>query len=171
MKKTIIIVALVIVVAIVALVLIFSRSQTPGTTGGAGGGTTGTLPPATLASSTYSPPTGPTFVIGTGAGGVTVTNFYTTAKSVSHDQTSVLVAETDTYNITYYVPDSSFNILIAATPFDAVRTQAEAAFLAALGISQADACKLNVKVGTTVDVDPAHAGENLGLSFCAAGAF
>lgn len=169
MKKIIIITIVVLLGVALALILIFGRGSQLGS--GPGAGTTGTLPPVATSSFVYNPPTGPTFVLGTSRGNVVVNNFYNNAKETSADHTSVLAQETDGYNITYYAPDSSFNVLITQTPFDTVRAQAEAAFLQLLGVSKADACKLNVKIGTMASVDPTHAGQNLGLSFCSGGAF
>ncbi|HVO28553.1 MAG TPA: hypothetical protein VMT81_01040 [Candidatus Paceibacterota bacterium] len=168
MRKTIII-GTVVVIAIAAGALFFVLRG--GSSPAGGGGTTGTLPPVATGTAPFTPPTGATLTIGTPEGGVVMNNFYNTTRQVSADHTAILIEQTSTYNITYYAPDSSFNILIEAAPFETVRAEAEQAFLQALGISQADACKLNVKVGTTIDVDPDYAGVNLGLSFCAAGAF
>lgn len=170
MKKLFIIIGAVVVVGLVVLLFFVASKKPPQETGS--GGTTGTLPTASGTLPAYTPPSGTTLTLGTPKGSVTVNNFYTGAKSISVDHTAVLAQETDGYNITYYAPDSSFNILITQTPFDTVRAQAEAAFLQLLGTSKTDACKLNVKVGVPVSVDPSNAGQNLGLSFCSAsGAF
>lgn len=174
MKKTTLIIIIAIVILIVAIVafLIFGQNSSNSSNGNSSS-TAGTLPPA-VTNVPYAPPStlpsSTTLTIGTSQGSVTVDNFYTGAK-ISADRTSALIEKTSAYNITYYIPDSSFNILIEQSPFDAVREQAEAAFLQLLGISQADACKLKVKVGAPISVDPNHAGQNLGLSFCAPGTF
>lgn len=175
MKKTIIsIIVIAILIIGVGLFFLFGRNSTSNQSGGtasSSAGTAGTLPAVSVTSTTsaYNTPTGATLTIGTPKGTIAVNNFYNTAKQISAGRTSVLIAETDTYNITYYTLDSSFNILITETPFATMRAQAEAAFLAALGISQVDACKLNVAVATPYSVDPTDAEQNLGLSFCGAG--
>lgn len=178
--KKIIILGLLVLLALAAIFFFVSRqSGAPGL-----GGVTGTLPaavtstpvaPATTSTSSAtgfvpSVPSGGNFVLGTAQGSVTVNNFYAGAK-ISADGTSVLVAETPAYVISYYAPDSSFNILIEQMPFATVRAEAESAFLQKLGISEQDACKLKVQVGAPIGVDPSHAGQNLGLSFCAVGTF
>jgi uncharacterized protein YxeA len=167
MKKIIFIAIIVIVVAIIAF-FIFQKNSPNVTSENSTGTPEALLPIATT--SPYAPPNTAAVTIGTPEGSVTVNNFYTGAK-ISVDQTSVLVKDAPDYNITYYVPDSSFNILIEQTPFDDVRKEAEAAFLQTLDISQSDACKLKVKVGAPISVDPDHAGQNLGLSFCASSTF
>jgi len=166
MKKIIIvivaIVAVIIIVGVVFLV-IFSGNGGAGTPPNST--STGTLPSVTSTPPAQYP-TGTVFQIGTSQGSVTVNNFYNNPVQVSQDQTSIVIAQSSTYNITYYTPDSSFNIGILQGPVSVVRPQAEAAFLAALGISQADACKLNVVIAVPYDVDPNYADQNIGLSFC-----
>lgn len=168
MKKILIILAVVILIGVIAF---FVFRQTPSKSGVGGGGTIGTLPPAATGTSAYTPPAGDTITLGTSEGSVIVNNFYNNAVQTSVDHTAVLITQTSTYNITYYIPDSSFNILITAQPFDTIRAQAETAFLQMLGVSKADACKLNVKVGAPISVDPNNSGQNLGLSFCSGDAF
>ena len=105
-------------------------------------------------------------MIATPSGDVAVRDFHNNPKRVSMDRTSVTIQETAAYNIAYYEPDHSFNIVVTKTPFDATRAQAEATFIQDLGISRTDACKLNVKVGAPSWVDPEHAGQNFRLSYC-----
>jgi hypothetical protein len=162
MKKILIIIAIIVIIGI-AVAIFFMLQKSP--SGSSGGGTTGTLPP--IATSTpFNPPSGTTLTIGTSEGSVTVNNFYNGAPWISADHTAVLATTTDAYDITYDTKDSSFNIDIKETPFETIRPEAEAAFLRILGVSQSDACKLIVQVGTTFAVDPNYAGQNLGLSFC-----
>jgi hypothetical protein len=170
MKKIIIIVGALVVIAVIVFIFFFVFMKGGVVTPPPGSGSTGNLPP--VATTTLSEhPTGPTFQMGTSAGSVTVNNFYNDPTQVSQDRTSILIAQSSTYNITYYAPDSSFNIGILKGPVPEARTAAEAAFLTALGISKADACKLNVTIGVPYDVDPSYADRNLGLSFCSGGAF
>ncbi len=115
------------------------------------------------------PPTGNMFTLGTPSGNVTVNNFYNIAQSVSTDHTSILIVQTSTYNITYYIPDSSFNLLITTAPFLAARQEAETELLQILGVSRGDACKLSVRESTMPGVDAAYSGSGYGLSFCPSG--
>lgn len=177
MKKIIILGLLVLLVLAAVFFFVSSRSGTSGV-----GGVTGTLPvavtgtPPTSGTTSSAPgfvasvPGGGNLVLGTPQGSVTVNNFYTGAK-ISPDRTSVLIAETPAYVISYYAPDSSFNILIEQLPFATIRAEAESAFLQKLGISEQQACKLKVQVGTPISVDPSYAGQNIGLSFCATSTF
>jgi hypothetical protein len=169
MRRNIIIIGVVVLLFIIAGVILLILRSNP-STGAGNTGTLGMLPPVGT-TTPYNPPAGNTITLGTPGGSVVVNNFYNTAQSVSYDHASILIEATDTYNISYYAPDSSFNIFINAAPFETVRAVAEVEFLKDLGISRADACKLNVKIGTSVDVDPNYAGQNLGLSFCATGSF
>ncbi len=70
------------------------------------------------------------------------------------------------YAISYDSASQSFNIAITKAPISQYRTAAEAKFLQDLGITQQDACKLNVQLGVTYDANPSLIGQNFGLSFC-----
>lgn len=173
MKKVII---GIIVVAIVALCVTFFFVLFPTAQPGTGiqiapSSTTATLLPVASSSPAQAYPTGNTLPIGTSDGTVVVNNFYNAPIEVSQDHTSIVLAQVSDYTITYYAPDSGFNISISKMPLATIQPEAEAAFLKLLGISEADACKLNVKVGVPYGVDPDYAGENIPLTFCAPGAF
>jgi hypothetical protein len=99
---------------------------------------------------------------------VTMNNFYKTAAFVTQDGQTVAIQQTSTYSIAYNISDSSFVISILATPVDAARAAAETAFLSSLGISEQDACKLNVYEGVPASVSDQYVGKVLPLSFCAA---
>ncbi len=113
-------------------------------------------------------PTGDNFVIGTSHGGVTVKNFYKTAKEII-EQTEVILAETKDYLIVYHAVTSNFDIefLSKASNFDIILASAENDFLSRPGISKSDACKLDVTVnipyGRNLIVGGPHP-----LSFCSA---
>lgn len=166
MRRTTIIIILVVAAVAVAVAILFAlRSAAPGASGPVGGGTgvTGVTSPP------FVPPPAPTstaITIGTTQGVVATKNFYTSAAGTSADRTVVILQRTSAYVITYYVPDGSFNIFISQLPYETNRAVAEAALISLLGVSQADACKLNVTVGTSAAIDPAHAGTNEDLSFC-----
>ncbi|HEX4104173.1 MAG TPA: hypothetical protein VHZ04_01695, partial [Candidatus Paceibacterota bacterium] len=126
---------------------------------------TGTLPPVASPTPLVTP-SGSTFVIGTNQGQVPVNNFYENPDYVTTDNQTVVLTENATYTIVYNVSDSSFIISLLSTPLPAARTAAESAFLQQLGITESDACKLNVDEGVPISVSDQYPGEDLGLSFC-----
>src|SRR4030042_1347158 len=66
-----------------------------------------------------------------------------------------------------YIPvDKSFLISILDNPFEDVKKEAEKAFLQKLGITQEDACLMNVNIATNIRINPSYAGKNYKLSFC-----
>lgn len=111
-------------------------------------------------------PSGETIDIGTSRGIVRVKNFYPEHGKVGEALSILLVAETG-YRISYEIPGSRFWIAIQGAPFENIRSIAEAKLLTTLGVSQEDACKLDVLVG--VPYDPANllSGRSFPLSFCA----
>ena len=166
MKRATIIGAGIVIVVVGAFLILFFFGKKNGTS----------LPPLSsggslpVASSTgakpFIHPTSTTFQIGTPQGSVTVDNFLNNPPQVSADQTAVTLVETSTYDIVYYTNGSSFNIGIIAPPVAQSIIDAQNELLKILGISQADACKLNVVVGAPASLDPNYAGKNLGLTFC-----
>lgn len=171
MKKEIIILIVLVVVAVVVGVVYFVLR-------GASSGeipipvTTGTLPPVAtgtqgLAAGSSSFPTGSTFQIGTPQGIVTVDNFYKTMDYITTDNETVVLAESDDYSDVYVRAGSSFiiTLTVVTSSLQDVRDAAEAAFMSQLGISESDACKLDVDEGVT-DQDSQYYGDSFGLSFC-----
>lgn len=78
------------------------------------------------------------------------------------------VTETDDllpYEMHYY-PPYAFSIILFERPFDETRQQAETDFLALMGVSQEEACRIDVVVVVPPYLDESLAGRNLGLSFC-----
>jgi hypothetical protein len=111
-------------------------------------------------------PAGNTIAIGTSQGSVTTNNFYKSADYIAQDQQMVVIRQSSTYIIVYNVSNSSFTVTIQSVPLEAVRQTAEAAFLNSLGISQQDACKLNVYESVLANVSDKYVGKSLPLSFC-----
>ncbi len=186
MRKLFIIVIVAIAVILVAAGIYLSlRGVRPNASGGSASSTGSLFPsltpnsggsaPATpsgtsvaVSTSTAAFPTGSTFQIGTAQGVVTVKNFYKTAAYITQDNETVAIVQQNDYAIGYYRPDSSFTIVFNSVPsgsFASLRATAEQAFLAALGISQADACKLTVSE-SVVDKTSPYIGQAFGLSFC-----
>ncbi len=116
-------------------------------------------------------PAGNMITLGTAHGSVTMNNFYTNAAYIDQNQQAVVIQQSSTYNLIYYIPNNTFALTIFGTPLKIAQSEVEVGFLNALGISRIDACKLNVRVGVRYDIDPNDAGRNLGLSFCASGVF
>lgn len=106
---------------------------------------------------------GNTIQIGTTQGIVTVNNFY---KNIVASEGEILVlGQNANYQITYDTENSSFYIdVLASVTNVAAQNDAESAFLSLLGVSKADACKLDVHEGFS-DVHTAAANEPT-LSFC-----
>ena len=159
MKRIIIIAAVILLVLAIGLVyLAMHQAWSPGTITQPGGGT--------LPVSTSTMPTGTTLALGTKQGSVTVNNFYASAVYITDDGQTVVLGEKPQYSIAYNVNDSSFIITLLSTPVQAARQAAEAAFLASLGASKQDACKLNVVEGVPEAVSDQYVGRSFPLSFC-----
>ncbi len=89
-------------------------------------------------------------------------NFYL---ACSDPSCSATVAKDD-FTIVYFGAEQSFVIGLTKEPLREAREHAERFFLTALGISETQACALNVFVSTDEGTNPFFAGESLGLSFC-----
>lgn len=103
-------------------------------------------------------PNGEKIVLGTARGSVAVNNFYKIAQG--YDGAALVIRNTPEYQIIYAGEDSAFGIYITGASFESQRLIAESDFLATLGISQEQACSLNVSEGGV------SLGANFLLSFC-----
>jgi hypothetical protein len=110
-------------------------------------------------------PAGSTLDIGTAQGTVTVNNFYVSNPPVDTSD-YIVIKITQNYLIDYDPTDSSFWIGISGMPFSTWQIPAEQDFLATLGISQSDACKLTVVEGVIYDPNNVDDGMSFPLSFC-----
>jgi hypothetical protein len=174
MKKLVIIV-IAVIVAVVALLLIFGNRYQPSQTQTPTGGT-GTLPSPSVSSSSI--PSGDTVLLGTSQGTVAVKNFYKEAEIMNQNTVFLRMDSFNNaahYDFGYNRLGSQFYIMIDAYSLaDAIkyRSAAEEDLLNTLGISEADACKLNIDLR----VNPTYifagnypsnfAQMNYGLSFC-----
>ena len=70
------------------------------------------------------------------------------------------------YSILFNENNSSFAIYLSATPIPQVQRSAINALANTLDIKPEELCDLNVYVGTTQDIDPNYAGQNLGVGVC-----
>jgi hypothetical protein len=111
-------------------------------------------------------PSGNTISIPTKQGDVTINNVFKTGQPLPGGDNTVLAKRTPAYDILYTGDDNLILITINQTPVLQKREEAEQDFLHLFGITQEQACKLSVRVGTLVSVDPDLAGQELGLSFC-----
>jgi len=132
----------------------------------AAGLTNGTSTSPIPTSSLITSPSGGTITIGTSKGSVTINNFYNTAAFISQDQQTVVIADTSNYVVTYNITGSDFGIILLSVPPGVAQQVAESGLLAALGISQQDACKLNVREWVSASVSSQYAGQVSPLSFC-----
>ncbi len=121
-----------------------------------------------IATSSVAIPAGDTIAIGTPRGVVTMNNFYNNAAYIDQNERVVVIQQNSTYGIFYDISGSNFKLAIFRTPSKAVRQAAEAGFLASLGISQQDACRLNPY--ETFPEDVSATSNQHSLSFCS-GAF
>ncbi len=70
------------------------------------------------------------------------------------------------YSIVYFEDKTTFVITIYKRPLSDTRIKAEQDLLQKIGISEKEACNLNVNLGTIASVDENMSGKNFGLSFC-----
>ena len=95
--------------------------------------------------------------------GVFVKDFF---EDNAHQKPHITLSRTKDYHI-FYIPDQEvFFISIVSYPFDDHRIFAEEDFLDKLGITEKEACKLNVNITTPSFANPDKAGTTYGLSFC-----
>jgi hypothetical protein len=146
-------------ILIVVFYLLISRSNsTPSSN----------IPPST--DTNENPPTTQeTFVIETTEGSVLIKNFYKNPVAILPGIGLVLTTTFD-YDIHFMFSDNSFTITIFNPPIVEVRRQAEEELLNILGVSEQDACKLNVHLGVHRSADSdLGGGADYGLSFCSSG--
>lgn len=73
---------------------------------------------------------------------------------------------TNEYSIVYQKKFDLFIIEITGTPFEETRQKAEQDFLALTESTPQTVCRLKVKIGTPLHVNPELAGQIFPLSFC-----
>lgn len=102
---------------------------------------------------------------------VKINNFVKESKPINAEGDLAMTPAPDAftipdYDIAFYPQGAVFRVSINTGPVDQIRNAAEKKFLEILGISQGEACKLNVYEGISKDIDESYAGINVGLSFC-----
>lgn len=73
----------------------------------------------------------------------------------------------EAFQILYYPEDNGFLISLLSEPLGENRLRAEDVLRGRLQLTDAELCKLNAQVATSITVNETYAGQNLGLSFCA----
>jgi hypothetical protein len=168
MKLRIILIVIVVLI-VVGFVLFFVLTHNAGNVGsnvlpGISSTSGGQLP--SVAVVYPDAPTGQTISLGTANGTVRVDNFYAASSTQVGEDGTLIIKQTSDYWFSYDPSDSSFWIAISGTPFAAVQQAAEQDFLTTLGVSKADACKLDVSVGVPYSAGNPLDGQSLPLSFC-----
>lgn len=138
-------------------------ASAPTSTSAAGGGGEVVLP---AVEALPSAPTGTMVTIGTPDWSVQVNNFYRSNPMVTDGGETVILANNSDYAIMYDTVDSSFWLGFESSRFPALQKAAEADLLSLLGISQKDACKLDVTEGVFYSSTSSLVGNSLPLSFC-----
>ena len=96
---------------------------------------------------------------------VEMNNFYKTSPRI--DITGDALVTSNSNNLTgFYIKGELFLVSVKESPFVEARVKAEQEFIEKLGITEEDACKLNVVVNTPAYANPKEAGKNHPLSFC-----
>lgn len=102
--------------------------------------------------------------LGTTRGTVITNNFYKTAEGFDGD--ALVFFSSPQYQLLYDIENSAFGIYIVGSELTKTRAAAEKEFLVQLGISQADACKLNVSVSVPRSTSAPPERETRSLSYC-----
>lgn len=85
---------------------------------------------------------------------------------VQNDSGDSLIQQNQDFQISFVKQYNQFFVTILNPDFEATRPRAEQVFLNQLGITQQEACKLTVIVGSPIWVNPDLSGQTFGLSFC-----
>lgn len=89
-----------------------------------------------------------------------------TAKVVDTYPPGLSISQVPDYQTVYIPETNEFHILLFLFPLADTRVRAQQYFLQKLGVTEQEACMLQVVVAVTPDVSESLAGKNLGLSFC-----
>lgn len=163
-RAILIIIGVLIVIGILLYFIFFWGSANNGN--GSGSASTNAAPVTSVTQAYPNAPTGQYLSIGTSGGTVQVNNFYGASGTQIGDDGVLVIKQTPDYWFTYDPSDSSFWIAVSSTPFAAIRQIAEQDFLMTLGVSETDACKLDVSVGVPYSPGNPMDGQSIPLSFC-----
>lgn len=107
--------------------------------------------------------------IQTTKGSVVMNNFYKTAEKFWPEGEGYKLKEGDRYIIYYYRKANLFSLDVSSSgrkDFETLRKIVENDFIQTLAISQEEACKLDVSIGSSRTYDPTIDGVEFPLSFC-----
>jgi hypothetical protein len=76
------------------------------------------------------------------------------------------IDQKNAYQLFYFEADKSINVVLLTEPFGDIRKVAESQLLTRLGISEKDACSMDIRVSVPSFASESLSGRNLGLSFC-----
>lgn len=110
------------------------------------------------------------FVIeGMGAGGEVLTKDFLVGVEPINPQGDRILVDAEDYSISYINPFRQFFIAFNAVPSLDVRRDAEKKLVDMLGISEQDACKLDIHETVPAIEGDEYAGVNFGFSLCPTG--
>lgn len=156
MKKKIIILLIILIIgSLILLILRKKKSALPPST------IPSVLTRPTVTQRPFSEPTGEKMEIN----GVKINNLYKNPLKENR-QYDVVIVKNDKYQIVYLQQFQQFLISILDPDFDTVKSAAEKDFVEKLGITNNDACKLQVNISTPRYVNADIAGTTYPLSFC-----
>lgn len=159
---------IVFLVAIIALGLVFfGHGASPAANSGSGGIASLPQDRIPVPASKFFPGTGNDafFDLNTAQGMVHIKNFFADPSVVAEDDV-VIIKKTSDYWFTYDPSNMSFWIAISNSSFEVTRRVAENDFLATLGVTEQDACKLDVSEGIPYSATNRISGVFMPLSFC-----
>ena len=97
---------------------------------------------------------------------IEVDNFYPDAERIDNQKNVYIVDDRNRYQIIYEEQFDQFLISILTAPFEELRVEAEQKLIKELGITEADACFLNIVVTTPAFANPDFSGKPYRPSFC-----
>jgi hypothetical protein len=75
-----------------------------------------------------------------------------------------VLAQEDSFDVTFYKPDNMIQITLNQLPFGAARLSAETVVKDITGLSEEELCRASIFVGAPIRLDPKQS--EFGLSFC-----
>ncbi|MCU0678423.1 MAG: hypothetical protein MUF19_02440 [Candidatus Pacebacteria bacterium] len=76
------------------------------------------------------------------------------------------IDQKNAYQLFYFEADKSINVVLLTEPFGNIRKVAESQLLERLGVSEKDACSMDIRVSVPGFASESLSGRDLGLSFC-----
>ena len=95
-----------------------------------------------------------------------IKNFYKDAAKIDKQGDVYIVNVPNKYQILYMERFNSFIISVTGSPFEDLRHESEQVLLEKTGMSQSQACSLNIQTTTPSFANPDFSGKPYPLSFC-----